>query len=456
MYSLRARTLLITSLVLAACFAALTLALDMIFQRTAEQAVHERLEVRIIALLSAVELDADGELDMLESPPDPRLASPGTGLYARIVAADGALLWRSPSSVGLEIPYPGAAAVGEQRFARVTASDGRELFAESMAIAWELESGGAPRLVFEVAESAAPYAAELGRFRRQLLVFFGLALIALVAVQAATLRWLMRPLERVQREIVEVEEGRRTSLGTGYPRELARLAENLNALVRNERARLERYRTTLGNLAHSLKTPLAVIRGAVDRAPEGGAPDRAELREQLDRVDAIVAHQLQRAALSGGTSIGAAPVPIGPAVEKLTASLAKIYASKSVRAATHVDPGARFFGDEGDLMELLGNLADNAFKWCEQRVRLSARARGGRGVRRPGLEIRVEDDGPGIGEDARAHVLARGGRADESTPGHGIGLAVVRELVELHGGTLDIGRSEALGGAEVRVALPAR
>lgn len=174
---------------------------------------------------------------------------------------------------------------------------------------------------------------------------------------------------------------------------------------------------------------------------------RAVVQEQLQRMNEIVEHRLQRAAAAGRTALGA-PLPVAPAVGRILSALDKAYAGKSVHAEIDIAPGVVFRGDEGDLLEVVGNLADNAYKWARSRVRVQARNdAAGRE-----LTLRVEDDGPGIPPDQVERVRERGVRADATTPGHGLGIAVVQEMAELYGGELVISHSP-LGGAAVEVRL---
>jgi two-component system sensor histidine kinase PhoQ len=234
-----------------------------------------------------------------------------------------------------------------------------------------------------------------------------------------------------------------------YPAEIQPLADNLNTLLASARAHLQRYRDALGNLAHSLKTPLAVLHSSVE-AKVPAEELRAVVQEQLQRMNEIVEYRLQRAAAAGRTALGT-PLPVAPAVRKILGALDKAYAGKSVRAEIDIAPEVVFRGDEGDLLEVVGNLADNAYKWARTRVQVHAR---NEPDGRPGWEftLRVEDDGPGIASDQVERVRERGVRADASTPGHGLGIAVVQEMTELYGGELVISRSP-LGGAAVEVRL---
>jgi two-component system, OmpR family, sensor histidine kinase PhoQ len=172
----------------------------------------------------------------------------------------------------------------------------------------------------------------------------------------------------------------------------------------------------------------------------------------VERMDGIVRYQLKRAAAAGGTGLGSTPIPVGELLTPLRAALLKVYADRDIGCELDVAPDAQFLGDREDFTELAGNLLDNAFKWCRHRIRVSASAVDLADTRRRGLQVVVEDDGPGIPPNERAHVLERGARLDERVSGQGIGLSIVRDLVEVSGGKIDIDESE-LGGARIRVRL---
>jgi two-component system sensor histidine kinase PhoQ len=263
----------------------------------------------------------------------------------------------------------------------------------------------------------------------------------------------MAPLRRVEREIEAIEVGELTELGTGYPRELLGITTNLNTLLRSERDRLARYRNTLGNLAHSFKTPLAVMRNLLTSPAAADLAVARQLDEQVGRMDDIVKYQLKRAAASGGTGLGTAPVAVRDALEALRGALLKVYVDRGIACDLSVEEGCLYFGDREDLTEMAGNLLDNAFKWARTRVRMTASRISTAGSRRDGLCLRVEDDGPGIPVGERARVLDRGARLDERVSGQGIGLSVVREVAALNGGNLTIGES-SLGGAAIEIRLP--
>jgi two-component system sensor histidine kinase PhoQ len=247
--------------------------------------------------------------------------------------------------------------------------------------------------------------------------------------------------------VAAIESGDQAKILGAYPREIRALTDNLNGLLAHEQARQTRLDNALGDLAHSLKTPLAVIRGALgDVATPNAAATIVE--EQLARMNRIIAYQLQRArtgALPGATLTP--PVQIRRVTERLIESLSKVYRHKGVAVTLSVPQELQLPAVEGDLMEMLGNLLDNAFKWCRSQVHVLGRVDTG------ALILAIEDDGPGISPQDAVGLQARGARADEAVPGHGIGLAVAREICAAYGGRLSI-EDSALGGARLCLYLP--
>ncbi|HEX7417132.1 MAG TPA: ATP-binding protein [Steroidobacteraceae bacterium] len=448
-HSLRHRLLSSIAIPLVLFFGLTIVGLDAIFRDLARRSLEELLNGQLIALISAAEFDEQGGVSVTQRGAEARLETPGSGLYAEIRTAGGALIWRSASMAGTFLNFGRPLAPGQKRIAYQRLAGDRRVAVASRGILWEDDARKAA-LVFSVASTLESYDEQLWRFRTQLFGWFTVLTLALLVTLALLLRWVLTPVQRLESEIAAVEAGTREQLGAGYPRELAGVAGNLNALLTGERRRVARYRDTLGNLAHSLKTPLAVMRSLIGAAGErAGAIDA-----QIDRMSAIIERQLKRAALSGGALLGAAPVEVAPVAAELRATLIKVYARKDLVIELLVAPGAQFLGDRADFTEILGNLLDNACKWCAGRVRLLAGS-APTGAVRGRLQIEVEDDGPGIPQQALARIGERGVRADESTPGHGLGLAMVRETVELYGGSVELGRSE-LGGARVALTLPGR
>ncbi len=452
MTSLNRRLLTSVLLLLLIFFGITVVALDLLFRDLSERSLRESLDAQLIALIAASEPDARGNVVPVGTLREARLMQPGSGLYAEIGTRRGETLWRSPSALGTDIEFGSAVAPGARRYERRELADGSQVMALSSGIDWEIRAGQSRDFVFSVATDLRTYNSQLQRYRGQLLGWFlGIAILLLVAL-AVLLRWVLIPVRRIEAEIREIEGGSRESLGLALPRELMGLAANLNALLASERRRLERYRNTLGNLAHSLKTPLAVMR-ATSATADPAARQRI-VDEQIDRMDSIVQHQLKRAAATGASVVGQSAVDVQPILAELRAPLLKVYASKDLLIELDAATDARFAGDRGDLFELLGNLLDNACKWCRGRVRARAQRRIDASGR-PRLQLVVEDDGAGIATHDRQRILTRGARTDEAVPGQGLGLAMVAEVVQLYEGTLDIGDSP-LGGARIVVDLPGR
>ncbi len=450
--SLHARLLVAASLVLTAFLGLTGLSLDRAFRASAETAVHDRLQGYVYVLLAAADLGPNGVLQLPDALPDARFSTPASGLYAEVTANHGTMRWRSHSALGVTAPFPDDLAPGRWRFERIRTATGEPLFALGFGVSWE-GGGGARDYTFAVAEDLSGFHAQIGRFRRSLWGWLAAAAAVLLAAQGAILHWGLAPLRRVTRDLAAMEDGRRDRLEGRYPRELRGLTENLNSLIAGERSQRARYRDALADLAHSLKTPLAVLRGALAEPGRSAQELRGAVTDAAGRMNQIIDYQLQRAAASGRSTL-MAPVDVARAAQRIAGSIAKVYRDKGVSWDARIAEGVCFYGDEEDLMELLGNLVDNAFKWCRGQVTIRAEAVPAGAGRRPGLHLIVEDDGPGIAAEQRERVLQRGGRADPGASGQGIGLAVVADIVSAYGGRLDLRRA-ALGGTAVEVTLPA-
>jgi two-component system sensor histidine kinase PhoQ len=447
--------LLITVFAVIVVFFALTVfLLDMLFRDAAEGSLREILDAQMVALVAAA--DPDGPESVTTTALlDTRFDTPGSGLYAEIRSASGESIWRSQSVTGTDVQFGPALEGGERRFFFTEIADkSLRLAVASRGIVWDIRDEPA-RFTFSVASSLEDYEAQVASLRQRLVGWFvGLALL-LLGTLTVVVRWLSRPMRQLVREIKEIEGGSRDQMSELWPLELTPVTSNLNALLESERTRIKRYRDTLGNLAHSLKTPLAVMRQTLGASEDAVKPAmNAVLDQQIDRMTEIIEHQMKRAATSGGVLLGQAPVEIAPIIVELRVALLKVYGGKDMLFETVIPPTAQFIGDRNDLTELLGNLLDNACKWSKSRVRVLASVDGWADSRQA-LTIVIEDDGRGIVEADRARVLQRGGRADESTPGHGIGLSMVHETVELYGGAMRIDSSE-LGGARFELKLPGR
>lgn len=454
-YSLRGRLLITATLVLLLFLGLMGLVLDQAFQKSAEQGVSERLTIHIYGLLAVTEVDE--QLNLPEAMQEPGFNALGSGLFALVFDDSGTELWRSPSALDLRLEELSAGQLfndllpGSQRFGRQALQGAGEVFFKSYRVLWQRAEIQVP-YTFVVLETTIPFESEIRGFRNSLWGWLLGVVLLLVIVQWRVMSWGLSPLQELAQDLKAIEDGDKTSLGGDYPSEIQGVTRNLNLLLASERQQRERYRTTLADLAHSLKTPLAILHGASSAL--GRASDRQSIEamqqtveEQVVQMDEIVGYQLERAVTSSVSPIKA-PIDVQPVVRRLIAALSKVYVDKNVRIDAEQVSGI-FFGDQRDLMELLGNLLDNACKYGDQQVCLRIELL----LNTAGLQITVDDDGPGIDELDRARVLTRGTRLDSTVAGQGIGLAVVGEIVSRYGGKVGIEQSP-LGGARVLIELP--
>lgn len=437
--SIRARLIIGATLVLIAFVAGAGLAVQRAHADSVRVARFAQLRSTVYLLLAGAELDAGENLVMPEAFPEPRLSLPSSGLYASIVNVNRRKEWQSASAVGLIPPFQRSAAIGQWRQETLTAGD-RTYLAVGYGVSWAGREQAVP-LVLSVLEDKAEFDRELAVFERTLWAWLGGAVVLLLLAQTVLLEWGLSPLRRIAREIRRIEHGEQAEVAGAYPSEIAALTDNLNTLIRQERVRQTRYKEALSFLAHSLKTPLAVLRTALNEP----ARLASTVTEQVARMDDIVQHQLGRAAASGATRF-APYLPLAPVLNRIRDSLQKVYAERSLDLAVDCPPELGWRIDEGDAFEMLGNIMDNAAKWARHRVVVTVRREADR------LSIRVDDDGPGFSDTQcilQLHV-----RGDEQVPGHGVGLAVVNDLVASHEGQLSLTRSD-LGGARLDIVLPA-
>jgi two-component system sensor histidine kinase PhoQ len=447
MHSLHSRLLLVASLVLAGFLGATGLALDKAFRVSAEASMQDRLQSHIYALLAAADEDRNGRMIPPRELPEPRFSKPDSGLYAMVTGDNGKPLWHSPSLTGRDISMVEPQAPGARNFRRFGAP-GIQLYAISFGVVWEDYAGTEDRYTFAVAEDTAVFEAEIDSFRTTLWSWLGGMAVVLLLAQGLILRWGLQPLRAVTADLQQIEQGHTECLDGCYPKELTGLTSSLNSLIEHSKAAQTRYRNSLDDLAHSLKTPLAILQSSCEGKSDAGDHEHAIVREQVERMDQIIHHQLQRAAVSGRVTL-ARPVPVTRVVERLVRSLNKVYREKQVAVRLDLDPGSIFPGDEADLTEILGNLLENAYKYCSGQVRVGVRMEQDTGSGHT-LEISIEDDGPGIDPEQIDTILQRGKRMDETVPGQGIGLSMASEIITVYGGQLTFA-SSTLGGALLRI-----
>ncbi|MFJ2982085.1 MULTISPECIES: sensor histidine kinase [unclassified Pseudomonas] len=361
---------------------------------------------------------------------------PFSGYYFRIDFDQGT--WRSRSLWDLDMPKPSAPGL----------SDSHELGPEGQQLL--ALRADYRRLGQDISISVAQdYSPVREGFRRLQQIGLGMGLVALILVlvlQRITVTRSLRPLERARVQVAQLQQGRRSQLDAEVPSELAPLVGQINHLLSHTEDSLRRSRNALGNLGHALKTPLAVLLSLASSERLKDLPEvRTQLREQLEQIQQRLARELNRARLAGDALPGA-QFDCDAELPGLLATLGMIH-GEGLQLERDVPPGLLLPWDREDVLELLGNLLDNACKWADSEVRL------GIAPSAQGYRLWVDDDGPGIPESQRLQVLERGSRLDEQVEGHGLGLGIVRDIVDAWGGTLALLESP-LGGLRVSIELP--
>lgn len=445
--SLRSRVLWTALTIVLVFVAATALVLQKAFEHGVIARLQSQLEVQTWALLGMADEVEPGKLFMPEALQDERLNQISSGRYARIIDDQGKEIWRSPSANGLMWPLNSALLSGDVVFFE-TRIDKKKAYERDFGVTWEssAEDGKEYYYTFQVAESKKSIKGTLKDFKYQLYGWLGFLGLALLLVQFLFLKFGLGPLKRISNELKAIETGNKAHLSENYPDELKGLASRINQLLNFEKNQRIRYRDSLADLAHSLKTPLSVLRTGLEKIPQHPILKSEEqqkvLDAQLTRINKTLSYYLNRAMVVGsGSSIS--PVDITDTIEELKKSLDKVYFDKVINSEVILSGKPIFYGNEGDFMELAGNLMDNAYKYGAHKVRVSLEQNA------KGLKLTIENDGRRIAKHEREQVLKRGARLDEKghVSGHGIGLSVVVDIVRAYEGRLQIENSD-LGGTK--------
>ena len=406
---------------------------DLSLRRYLREDLKDETQTLLVALVrgqNGVQLD--------ERRLDPTFQRPFSGHYFRIDFAEET--WRSRSLWDRDLPKPAHAGLQDGL------GDGPR--GQLLLVYRGDYQRFGQRFSISVAQDYTPI---LESFRRLQWLGLGLgaaALLLILLAQRYTVRSALRPLERVREQIAQLQQGRRTELDSQVPQELEPLVAQVNHLLSHTEDTLKRSRNALGNLGHALKTPLAVLVSLSEREELRDQPElQATLREQLAQIRQRLERELGRARLAGEALPGAY-FDCAAELPGLFSTLGMIH-SHGLKLEWQAEPGLCLPWDREDLLELLGNLLDNACKWADAEVRLSLVQEG------EGYRLWVDDDGPGIAAERREAVLGRGTRLDEQVTGHGLGLGIVRDMVEAWGGSLSL-EDSPLGGLRVAISLPGR
>ncbi len=415
--------------------------LSEIFRHHAGSVLADRLVDDMDHIAAAVEVAPDGTARVTRTLPDSLYDLPYSGRYWQIEIAGAAPL-RSRSLWDDTLPNPpDDLKPGEIHRHRFAGPAGQTLVAVERSIG--LDGLDQPiRLV--VASDEKEVAKALTEFRGVLALSLAVLGIGLAIAVALQIHYGLAPLHRLRAAVLALKAGNESALSESWPREVAPLVADLKDVLARNRTLVERARAEAGNLAHALKTPLAVLRNA---AGDGEDPLARTARTQAGTMQGHIERHLARA------RAGAAATQVGlrtdtrAIVLKLADTLGRLHPERTIRTALSGQIPS-FAGSPDDLADIVGNLLDNALKWSRSTVRLTLAGTG------TGIEIEIDDNGPGIAPDTRAAALRRGTRLDETKPGTGFGLAIADELAALYGGSLALGESD-LGGLKVTVRLPA-
>jgi two-component system, OmpR family, sensor histidine kinase PhoQ len=443
--SLKARLVISALLMIIIVLPIIGVTLNNAFEVQIRNSIKNELSAYSYAILAVAEIEQQ-QLYMPEQLLDNQLNVSQTGLYALItsnkvittnLSANNKILWRSKSLLGLadpeDLPTP---KLGESSFSEISLAAKKHLI-YSFSVTFNSGEKSFP-MTLHIIKDQTKFLTVITEFKQQLWTWLVVLMLLLVIVQMVWLTWTLKPLRILQQELAQVEQGKATQLLQQYPQELAQVTDQLNTLLNTEQNQRQRYRNALADLAHSLKTPLAVMQSQIGLSISS--------KEQLDLINQMIEHQLKRAQSAGQTAwhLG---IKVKPVVAKLTTTLVKIHHEKHLTIHRNIGENISFKGDEADLMEILGNLLDNACKAAKTTIKISAQ------LEKLSLVITVADDGEGISHQQRHAILQRGIRVDTYQQGHGIGLAIVRDLVKSYQGELIIENSTELGGALFTVKL---
>lgn len=395
---------------------------------TTEDYIATRLEHDAEWLAGSIHATEYGHVALDGSRIPPIYQRPGSGHYYLLQIDGGRIL--SASSQGRPLPVPATPGLHH-----ATLGDGAPL----LVLRRDLPDGD----ILLIAESLTELNAHLSTFRgRFILISLALFVLLLVA-QFLLLRWVLRPLRELRDATERLERGEIDRLPAPRLRELRPLVADFNALLERQAERLRRARHGLSDLAHALKTPLAVLRAGLDTRADPAT------RQALERIEGITQRELRRARWASDEARQATGIDATAALEDLLLAMRRIHAARAIEFEAHAPASLPLRMEREDLLELLGNLLDNAAKWARSRVRVTLSAGPG-----GGLVAVIEDDGPGADVERLNHDHQRGQRLDEQTPGHGLGLTICREIVSAYGGQMGFERAAGLGGLQVSVVLP--
>jgi signal transduction histidine kinase len=427
--------------------------LSSVYRNAVERAFDRRINVYLRNIVAEIANNPKSPTIEPETLGEPLFFIPASGWYWQITRLGDAPERKAsrsspeegfPTLESLKVPQ----VYGGLRQAYITGPDGQRL----RAVERFLDLGEDGRFLLMIAGDSFEIEDEVSDFNDALLLTLGFILLAFMAIVWFQIRYGLRPLKNISEALSEIRSGQTDRLQGSFPKEVAPLAGEVNALLDTNREIVDRARTHVGNLAHALKTPLSVLMNESGNL-QGPAADK--IREQLGIMRDQVQRHLDRARIAARVAVVSTTIEVAPVIDVLVRTMEKIHRERGITLRTKFNSDVKFRGEQQDIEEMVGNLVDNACKWAAARVEIEMQLVNTPRAALPGaFRIQVDDDGPGLAPAEREEVLHRGKRLDESKPGTGLGLSIVLELAKLYGGTLQLSASP-LGGLRAELVLPA-
>jgi two-component system sensor histidine kinase PhoQ len=445
MKSIKSRLTLVSMIVLIAFMILTAIVLERAVEQRALVAEKARLQLLIYGLLAGVDRNRAGFSITISADRlfENRLVTRNSGLYAILYNAKREQIWRSRSTIQ-EFPDIEKITPGDWLF-KTLEYDSKPYFILAFALQWPDVKEMLQRYDVVVWQDATSYIEQIERFKQTLWIWLVVTIALLLIVMYVVTMWSLGPLKKVGLEIKAIEDRQQTGFERKYPAEITPLTDNLNVLLSREQYQQQRYRNAMDDLAHSLKTPLAVLSGLSD-TNNTRQLDLVILREQVNRMNQIVSYQLQKASSAAEAKISK-PIDLVQIVGRITSALEKVYHEKSVQLETDMASAIMLRMDESDCLEVFGNLLDNAFKYSCGHVSVSSSE-----IKEGQMQVAIEDDGRGLAEQEIEQILNRGTRLDQSSEGQGIGLAVVADIVKSYNIGMTF-KPSRLGGLSVNLVF---
>jgi signal transduction histidine kinase len=448
--SLRARLVIGAFIWITAGVSAAGFFISALFRQHATELTDSEMRGHLDELASLIDVNPQGEPELYRTLSDPRFSQMGSG-YSWQVSSKGKRLIKSTSASTDDLPIPNDTLVnGEMKKLDIPIGGPN---GEARLIVYETlfsPVSGSEALRLQVNVDSGIIDRILRTFNISLAISLGLLAIALSTAAALQVVFGLQPMTRLGRALRAIRSGRATHLPKSFPLEVQPVVDDLNSLIDVNGQMVVRARAQAGNLAHALKTPLAVLADEADRLEHRGQAETAQIiLQQCQRMQRQIDYQIARARAAASRSVPGVNAPLPPAVGSIVSAMKRLYAVKDIVFDVSIDPDCIVMCDPMDLNEMLANLIDNACKWSVKHVGIGGRLDAAANQ----IVIAVEDDGPGLPLDSREMVFQIGKRLDERVPGSGLGLAIVRDLAQLYGGEIKL-EDSAYGGLMAVLRLP--